>query len=229
MDQSGNLDLSVLPFDEFVEFFFQRPDDQEYWYQDPAYQSDNVAPSNPEVLIGHATRLFSEFGVVARRYTLSQIDHGIWALLSCWPVSIQESLWNSSIPLETRIQCIRSMFHVYSDFVAGSEEDEMETCFDMWWDLLGDEFWSIAGLTSNKQASLLNQDFAALLDAMFDTLKLILELPDPRVQRYALHGLGHLHHPAVRPLVQRFIDQKRAELAADTLRWVEQCRDGTVM
>jgi hypothetical protein len=121
------------------------------------------------------------------------------------------------------------MFHVYSDFVAGSEEEEMETCFNMWWDLLGDEFWSTAGLTSNKRAALLNHDFRTLLDAMFDTLKLILELPDPRVQRYALHGLGHLHHPAVRPLVQKFIDTNRAELDEDSLKWVEQCRDGTVM
>jgi hypothetical protein len=230
MADTGNIDLSALTFDEFVEFLFNRPENEEYWYQEPIYQWGYVAVSNASALVGHATRLFSEFGVIARRYALSQIDHGIWALLADGStLSIQESLWNSSVPLKERAQCIHSMFHVYSDFVAGSEEDGTETCFNMWWDLIGDGFWSSAELTRQKNAALLSQDLKALLDAMFDTLKRILELPDPRTQRYALHGLGHLHHPAVRDLVQNFIDQHQDELDEEAREWVEQCRDGTVM
>jgi hypothetical protein len=69
----------------------------------------------------------------------------------------------------------------------------------------------------------------ALLDAMFETLKLILELKGNHAERCALHGLGHLHHPEVRGLVQSFIDRRRNELDQGALRWLEQCRDGTVM
>ena len=225
-----NLDLSVVSFEEFTEFFFHRPENEEFWYQEPIYQWGNVNVSDPAALVDHATRLFSEFGTIGRKYTLAQIDHGIWALLAeASPLSIQEYLWNPSVSLEKRIQCVQSMFHVYSDFVAGSEEDEMVGCFYMWWDFIGDGFWSSAGLTKQNNAALLSQDLKLLLDAMFDTLKRILELPDPRTQWYALHGLGHLHHPAVRDLVQSFIHQHQNEFNEEARDWVEQCRDGTVM
>jgi hypothetical protein len=64
---------------------------------------------------------------------------------------------------------------------------------------------------------------------MFDTLSKILALPDDRTQGYALHGLGHLHHPGVCKLVQDFLDKNRSEMSDDGIRWVEQCRDGIVM
>jgi hypothetical protein len=64
---------------------------------------------------------------------------------------------------------------------------------------------------------------------MFQTLSRILALSDPRAQEYALHGLGHLHHPEVRNLVQGFLDKHRDEFPPEGIRWVEQCRDGTVM
>jgi hypothetical protein len=64
---------------------------------------------------------------------------------------------------------------------------------------------------------------------MFVTLQEILDLPDLRTKSYALHGLGHLHHPGVRPLIQKHIDQNKDQFSAEGLRWVEQCRDGTVM
>lgn len=230
MDGTENTDASTLAFDEFVRFFFQRPANREYWYQDPEFADGNLKWSRPSVVIDYATRLFREFGAIGRNYFLSQIDHGIWALLADGsPLSIQEFLWNSSISLEKRDACIRAMSHVYSDFVAGSEEEEMVNCFYMWWDVLGDGFWSTAGLTRNKAASLLTQDQKRLLDAMFDTLKQILEVPDQRVQQYALHGFGHLHHEGVPAVVQSFIDQHRGQLTDDALKWVEQCRDGTVM
>jgi hypothetical protein len=45
----------------------------------------------------------------------------------------------------------------------------------------------------------------------------------------ANHGLGHLSHPGVAPLVRKFIDDHRPEFSESGLVWVEQCRDGTVM
>jgi len=75
----------------------------------------------------------------------------------------------------------------------------------------------------------LNHEHRALLNTMFDVLSQILMLSDQRTQGYALHGLGHLHHPQVKKLVQSFIDENRTKMSVDHIRWVEMCRDGTVM
>lgn len=229
MNESKNLDLSTLSFDEFVEFFFQRPENEEFWYFEPMYQRADSRASRPEILISHLTRLFTEFAVIAKRYSIAQIDHGIWALFPSSSVSVTEYLWDRSITLEKRLQCIRAMLHIYSDFVAISDAEVMENCFDMWWDMLADDFWSHTGQLKDRDVSKLDPESRMLLDAMFDTLETILELPDLRTQKYALHGLGHLHHPGVRPLVQKFIDTNSNTLSEHGLRWVEQCRDGTVM
>jgi hypothetical protein len=131
------------------------------------------------------------------------------------------------------LQCIRSIYFVFADFVAKSLVEEMETCFYMWWDLLADAFWwqprlYEAGVKQSEIAKL-DGELRALIDEMFETLARILEIPDSRTQDCALHGLGHLHHPRGRERVQAFIDKDRADLTAQRLKWLEQCRDGTVM
>lgn len=230
MDEARHIDLSALTFDEFVEFYFQRPENEEFWYQDPQYnEPEYLTVSNSGVFLDHATQLFIQFGVIARRYSPAQIDHGIWALLGYGPMSIDEHLWETSVPLEKRVWCLGSMLHVYSDFVATSPENEEDTCFYMWWDQLGDYFWNRAGLSESKDSSQLDRDRKMLLDTMFDTLKDILALPNARTRHCALHGLGHLHHPGVRPLIQSFIEQNSAELDEHEIEWIEKCRDGTVM
>jgi hypothetical protein len=124
------------------------------------------------------------------------------------------------------------MYNVYADFVAKSEVEVMENCFDIWWDSIASGFWNemsfARGVREGDVASL-DSENCALLDSMFDTLSAILALPDKRTQQYALHGLGHLHHPGVHDLVQAFIDANRGAFSSDGLQWVEQCRDGTVM
>lgn len=109
----------------------------------------------------------------------------------------------------------------------------MDNCFDMWWDLILHGFWFQQKIferrTQMGDVSKLYAESRRLLDVMFETLKQILGLPDARAQGYALHGLGHLHHLAVRETVQKFIDTRQGALTEQGLRWLEQCRDGTVM
>jgi hypothetical protein len=80
--------------------------------------------------------------------------------------------------------------------------------------------------TYRGDPSKLDTESRVVLDAMFETLSRILEIPDRETQRCALHGLGHLQHPGVHDLVQRFIETSGAELG---LKWLEQCRDGSVL
>lgn len=102
----------------------------------------------------------------------------------------------------------------------------------MWWDFVASGFWEylrLAEKTHEGDIMLLNQECRMLLDTLFETLSAILALPDERSQGAALHGLGHLHHPGVQDLVQKFIHQNQSRMSDEDFRWAEQCRDGTVM
>jgi hypothetical protein len=237
-DESKNLDLSSKSFDQFVEFFFNRvvlPDEKQldYYLTDLAGERyDEAVPSSPAIVVEHMTKLFADFGRIAPKYSLAQLDQGIWGIFG-ENLRLYELLWDSSVPLEQRIQCIRSMFSVYSDFVSKSKEEVMENCFDMWWDLILHGFWFQQELfelhIKMGDVSKLDAESRLLLDVMFETPVKILGLPDARTQHFALHGLGHLHHPAVCETVQVYIDNHKSEVTEQGLRWIEQCRDGTVM
>ncbi|MGA8221070.1 MAG: hypothetical protein WB780_05390 [Candidatus Acidiferrales bacterium] len=231
------LDLSSLPFDQFVDFFFARapvPDDQQYDYfmQDPSGQQfDEAVPSAPSVIVEHMTRLFTEFGQIAPKFSLAQLDQGVWGLLGC-NLRLYEFLWDSSIPLDQRIQCIRSMYSVFADFVALSELKPNETGFYMWWDLILFSFWveqTYERKLPSESYDLLDEDSRRLLDAAFETLVEILKLNNATTNSCALHGLGHLQHPGVRTVVQAYIDTQPPGLPPDTLKWLESCRDGKIM
>jgi hypothetical protein len=235
-DELRNLDLSAKAFDEFVQFFFARrvvPDKEQFDYfltDLDGQQYDEAIPSSSEVVVDYMTKLFSEFGQIATKYSMAQVDQAVWGILG-ENLRLYEFLFDTSVPLPNRLECVRSMYCVFSDFVAKSEADPDPDLsgFFMWWDLVLHGFWTpprpfVAG-TYRGDASKLDSESLVLLDVMFETLKRILDLPHTETQRCALHGLGHLHHPEVHDTVQHYIDANKSEFP---LAWLEQCRDGTV-
>jgi hypothetical protein len=235
-DELKNLDLSAKTFDEFVQFFFARrvvPDKEQvdYFLTDlDGQRYDEAIPSSSEIVVDYMTKLFSEFGQIATKYSVAQVDQAVWGILGA-RLRLYEFLFDSSVPLPNRVECIRSMYWVYSDFVAKSEADPDPDLsgFWMWWDLVLDGFWIpprpfVAG-TYRGDASKLDSESRVLLDVMFETLKRILGLPHRETQHCALHGLGHLHHPDVRDTIQQYIDAKKSDFS---LAWLEDCRDGNV-
>jgi hypothetical protein len=236
-EASRTLDLSSKTFEEFVEFFFARnvvPDEEHfnYFLRDPSgLRYDEAVLSSPGVVVRHMTKLFNEFGRIAPAYSFAQLDQGIWAILG-ENLRLYELLWDSSVPSRQRIQCVRSMYFVYSDFVSASNVEATNTAFCMWWDLILHGFWGWQAIDQRLEGdgrSRLNAESRLSLDVMFETLTRILDLPDWSSQECALHGLGHLHHLDVPKAVQEFIDRHRIELTEQRLRWLEDCRDGTVL
>jgi hypothetical protein len=236
-DEIQILDLSSKTFDGFVKFFFARavvPDKErfDYFLTDLEGQRyDEAVPSSPGVLVSRMTKLFSEFGRIARDYSLAQLDQGICGILGA-NLRLHELLWNSSVALPQRLQCVRSMCSVYSDFVSVSKLEASQTGFFMWWDLILIDFWveqKLEHRTERDDTSRMDTESRILLDAMFETLKCILELPDWSSRESALHGLGHLYHPDVRQTVQQFMDNHGSELTEQRWRWVTDCRDGRVL
>jgi len=236
-DDRPLFDLSQFSFDEFVSFFFDHDvATEEFWHLDPDLASlsslGDEGVAAPQIIVEHMTRLFIHFEQVASKFSLPQINGGIWAIFGPNPFELHKYLWLSSTPLSARVACICSMYFVYSDFVAKSQVQVMENCFSMWWDFVASGFWEYlhySEQTPEGDVARLDLEQRTLLNSMLDTLVKILALPDDRTQGYALHGLGHLHHPGVRQVVQGFLDKNRSEMSDDGIRWVEQCRDGTVM
>jgi hypothetical protein len=132
-DELSTLDLSSESFDQFVEFFFNRevmPDEKQcdYFLTELAgEQYEEAVHSLPSLVVTHMTELFSEFGVIAPKYSLAQLDQGIWGIFG-ENLRLYELLWDSSVPLEKRLQCVRSMFAVFSNFVSISKVEVMQNC-----------------------------------------------------------------------------------------------------
>ena len=75
---------------------------------------------------------------IKSKYTLAQVDQGVWGMLGA-NLRLYELLFGPPVPLTSRLDCIRSMYHVYSDYVSKLEREpdpEIETGFYMWWDLI---------------------------------------------------------------------------------------------
>jgi hypothetical protein len=190
------------------------PDDEQFGYFLTDLHGETYfesVPSSPEILVNHLTKLFTHFFQIASKYTLAQVDQGVWGM---WGVNLRlhELLFGPPVPLTSRLDCIRSMCHVYSDYVSKLKREpdpEIETGFYMWWDLILHGFWDssrpvIAG-TRRGDASKLDAESRVLLDVLFETLTRILAIPSQASQLSALYGLGHLYHPRVHDAVQRFI------------------------
>ena len=43
MNQPANVDLTRLSLDEFVQFFFDHPEGEQFWYADPRYALADVS------------------------------------------------------------------------------------------------------------------------------------------------------------------------------------------
>lgn len=121
------------------------------------------------------------------------------------------------------------MYHVYESVVQKIPADVvMENCFFMLWDLVASGFCERHNHWGRGIFRPTEPDTRESHDTILETLVRILTLKDLRCENAALHGIGHLHHQRGRNVVQRHIDETKNGLDERSLRWLEQCRDGTV-
>jgi hypothetical protein len=232
---TNELSLSSKTFEEYVRFLFDRAvvDDKKlfdcYLTDLDGSNYEDIERTKPAVLVEYMTRLFSDFGSLVAGYSHAQVDQGIWGL---WgpPLRSGEFIFDPSVPLSQRLACIRSMHEVYKNYVPKFPATEELSGFYMWWDLLLHDFWTVPREfvpgTYRGDYSKLDEESRIVVDEMFETLKLILSLPNHECQRAALHGLGHLDHPQVPQFVQGLIDSGSTELS---LKSLEDCRDGKLL
>jgi len=192
--------LADLTFDEFVSFLFDRDvamesEGRDYWYWHVAVEFD------AKIIAAHYIRLFRQPEFLLERFTKLQLEEAFWAIpshnLDC---SVSKILSNSDLPLSLREECIRSMAALFKRLFA---IEPLHTSVQMWWDSLCYD-WD----RGNRNRERGGEDLE-LQDIFFQTLAEVLASDSWVCQQAALHGLGHLHHPETRELIDRFISERR--------------------
>jgi hypothetical protein len=219
-------DLSALSYPQFLAFFFDRSivgDKERY----DLFRSgiDYFIASNPTTVVEHLQTMCRTFSELTKVYSNEQVDQGLWAVFGAG-ISCERFLFDPTVDLALRIDCIECMYLPFRDVIAHSAIDARDSFYWMWWDMILHTFWNIFYETDDRYDAL-SDDGKRMLDAMYGTLLRILALNHRACQRSALHGLGHLHHPLGRETVQSYLDVHRRELTDDDVQWIERCRDGT--
>jgi hypothetical protein len=141
----------------------------------------------------------SPAGVSVSRFTKQQLEEGFWAIMGhtvewCTANIIDDS----NLPLSSRKDCIESMAVLFERLFAN---EPLDTSVHMWWHSL-----CYAWRRGNRNRERGGEDLE-LQDIFFQTLSKVLAIDSWICQGAALHGLGHLHHPGTKELVNRYLDE----------------------
>jgi hypothetical protein len=192
------VDLTNSTFDDFVAFLFDRDvslesEGRDYWYWHVEVEF------NAKTIGAYYVRLFTQPEFLLIRFTKLQLEEGFWAIqgpnLDC---SVFRIIDDSDLPLSVREECIRSMADLFKRLFA---TEPFDSSVQMWWDSLCYD-WHCG----NRNRERGGEDLE-LQDVFFQTLAQVLAIDSWICQRAALHGLGHLHHPQTKELIERFIHQ----------------------
>jgi hypothetical protein len=195
------VDLTNSSFDDFIAFLFDRnvsleSEGRDYWYWHLEVEFD------AKKIGAYYVQLFTRPEFLLSRFTKPQLEEGFWAIqgpnLDC---SVSRIIDDSDAPLSAREDCIRSMEDLFSRLFVIAPFD---TSVQMWWDSLCYD-WHCG----NRNRARGGED-SDLQDIFFQTLTKVLAMDSWICQGAALHGLGHLHHPQTRELIDRFIDEHRS-------------------
>ena len=194
-------DLTIVSFDEFVVFLFDHDVDDippEPGKYDPWYFQVE-AEFNARKIVAYYVRMFGEPEFLLTRFTKAQLEEGFWAIqgpnLNC---SVSRIIEDSDLPLSVREECVRSMADLFKRLFAA---EPFDTSVQMWWDSLCYD-WHCGNRERERGGEGLE-----LQNVFFETLAKVLAIDSWICQGAALHGLGHLHHPQTKELIERFVDE----------------------
>jgi hypothetical protein len=192
-----HVDLTNSSFDDFVAFLFDRDvsleskgEDYWYWHVEVEFDARQIG--------AYYVQLFRQPEFLLTRFTKLQLEEGFWAIqvpnLEC---SVSRIIDDSDLPISTREECIRSMADLFKHLFAA---EPFDTAVQMWWDSLCYD-WHCG----NRNRERGGEDLE-LQDIFFQTLADVLSIDSWTCQKAALHGMGHLHHPQTKDLIERFIE-----------------------
>jgi len=201
MDERKTIDISQFSFEEFIAFLFNRdvPDETDQWNPWFFHPRMGEVIFDPQRICDYYIRLFKKPVFLLDLFSKDQLEQGFWAIpsptLDC---SVYELINRTDLPFDARKECVNSMFCLYRDFFA---IEPLDSSSGMWWDTLCYD-WHCG----NKKRSRGGEDLA-MQNVMLETLVEILSLDSENCRAAALHGLGHLHHPATTKVIHEYLSQ----------------------
>jgi len=203
--------LSDLTFEEWVLFVFDHPVDKSrlewYWDLEADWWKGPAA-----LTVEYLTRAFENSESVFEPYSDSQLNQGLWYLVSNSCSDHMFALTDASVPWPERRNCIRSIYTLYEQCFAKrctphlSHLDESgagplnSICY-MWWDII-----PIFGQPKEPTRTEMDREILQVLESA-------LKLDSIACQESALHGLGHwqLYYPhQVREIIKSFLQRNNA-------------------
>lgn len=175
-------------------------------------QREVTESGDAEILVEHMTRLFRNIDAEAERLSEIEVIRGLGFLTAPGDFNLAAHIADQDVPLAKTLDCVRAMYYPFVSLVVRYNPTVVPDVFYMWWE------WIIDAI-----------DAIEVRDAIFRTLAAILDSPHKLARVCALHGLGHLRDTRRHDLVQQYIEVHRRTLGAQELRWIEECRDGTVL
>ena len=227
---------SEAQFDRWVEWLRLVTRDECTAELEPTDWFENEAPEFPRAtVLGYVTSLFGRSAELRQMMSHSAICRLYSVFLSCnrtWAAW----LYDSSLDLAVRRQCIRSMELLFRELVALIEADEQccQATFFMWFA----ELFDFGERNEDEEQNLrqylqLPVDTQAIASEVATVLAAILQLDSPFCAQCALHGLGHLLHPSARPTITSYIEriEQIGSPAAiqELVPYAYQCRDGHIL
>jgi hypothetical protein len=205
MEPPTTVDLTNISFEEFVSFLFDHdvpPQSDKYDHEpeeyDPWFFHVQVE-FDAKTISAYYVQLFRQPEFLLSRFTKPQLEEGFWAIqapnLDC---SVSRIIDDSDQPLSIRGECIGSMADLFERLFA---KEPLDTSVQMWWDSL-----CYAWHCGNRNREKGGEDLE-LQDMLFQAVAKVLAIESWICQGAALHGLGHLHHPHSKELIERFVEE----------------------
>jgi hypothetical protein len=223
------IDLTTATLDEFIDAVFVVTDTEKL-RADPREDRVDFQVDAPRQVVLLA-QLFRQAGTLPQRFSLEQIERGLWRIMGEHSTDFTAHVWNPDVAFAERRPAIQTVYDLYDSLLAGRPFESIDFVHP---DQLPRRFRTIDYmvpdllLDGDYLADKRGSDRAAVRDEFFATFRRLLQHPAPVAQYAALHGLGHLKH-RLRPQV---IDQylaDHAELAADRRTYAEWARQGRVL
>jgi len=205
------LDPAQMSLDEFGLDLFDRPihrsdEEQRFMVRRSADDFDDYEMDH-EAFVRLVTEVYRRFGEVTGRYSVEQVDQGIWYLIGY--VFMMDSVLAQRVSVEAAAENIRAAYHLFADYVQRVPGADVTGGFFMFWD----------------EYSCVRRE--ELRPVLLEALEHVLALDHEECQRAALHGLNHLHpFPGVQEAIDDFLERSAGRLSQDLYDYARWAREG---
>lgn len=218
-------DLRNASLAEFADWLFNHDVPAESTNPDPWHYANNIwIDFYEERNVTLFIKLFNASGALPSKFPLEKLEQGMCAMQGPNLVgNVYHLIWNSDLAIEMKERLIGSLYDLYANLY---QHTSLDLSGSMWWDSLAYRFHVDFDMGEYRDSY--PADKIRIQDVMFETLKRILTIPSKACQGAALHGLGHLRHPATERVIQDYLE-KHPDLNDEDRKYVMACITGEIM